>query len=696
MIMDISSSMDDDLPAAKVAAIDFVTMLNDLDQSALISFDNYAVVRQNFTFDKQLTINAINALVDGSGTAMYDAIVTGLDLVRPITGRKALVVVADGNDNKSSTKLDALLATVAAEGIPVYLIGLGRTLDTKSEGKMQEIATASGGLYYRSPTTAELARIYTEIAYLISNQYYVLSYRAENCIEDGETRNLNFVIDHNGYHGEFSVQYTAPGYYVTLKPEVVQRPHAGEPFKVNLEVPTSSQALFNMLAVDFTLSYDPATVKLTQPYDSAILPGTLLGSEATRSFDYTVNEAQGKIDISIAVVSTDLMITGKGSLAELMFMTDSSQTDSTELQFTIGNITSQNPYGCEVALTIENETDYTNGMWVWPGDTNHNGIVELSDVLRLGLYWAMQGPARAEIDPIAWKAQSANKFTQLQATFADADGGGQINERDLIPIAVNWAFTSYAAEKQTNHALAKTTDEPQGRLSLHYEENEGENPKLLKLFWSNAAAPALAGLTFRINYPSHEIDSIHVAVSDKWPHTPLMITHNDKAQGQFAAGIMLSGGEIFPYEQGELVTIKVFSNSHVDLNKLEITNVALVGAQGQLTEVGDLAVQAAKTVNVPQSFQVHPAYPNPFNPSTKIVYETPEPAQIAIHIYNAVGQLLRSATFGVEAAGTYSYLWHGRDFSGRQVASGTYFIEVVMMGLSGERHRGLQKVSFIK
>ncbi|KAA3655926.1 MAG: VWA domain-containing protein [Calditrichaeota bacterium] len=696
MIMDISSSMDDDLPAAKVAAIDFVNMLNDLDQSALISFDRDAVVRQPFTHDKQLTINAINALVDGSGTALYDAIITGLDLVRPIEGKKALVVVADGNDNKSSTDLDELVALAANEGIPIYLIGLGRTLDAKSAGKMEEIATASGGLYYSSPTTAELERIYTEIAYLISNQYYVLNYRAENCIEDGSTRNLNFEVNHEGYHGEFSIQYTAPGHYVTFKPTVVQRPHAGENFHLNIEVPASSLPLFNMLAVNFTVSYDPAIVKLVEPYDTAILSGGLLGNATTHSFDYNVRASEGQIDFSIAMVSSDLVLTGNGSLAEIVFETDSSAIDSTTLAFSISDVTSQNTRGCEVALTIEDEMNYTNGMWVWPGDTNHNGTVELSDVLRLGLFWAMQGPARPEVDPIAWKAQSANKYTKLQATFADADGGGEINERDLIPIAVNWALTSNNSAARPDRAVAKAALAPQGRLSVNYAENEPGSLKVLNLNWANSAAPALAGLTFRINYPPQKIDSIAILPGNGWPSQPLVFSHNDKQNGLLAAGVMLSGGEIFPHEHGKLVSIQVFAAHDEVIGEIEITDIALVGAQGQIRDIAKVDVQLNKKLDIPQRFQLHPAYPNPFNPSTKIVYETPEPARITIHVFNSVGQLLRSAAIGVESAGTYSYLWHGRDFSGRQVASGTYFVEVVMMGVSGERHRGLQKVSFIR
>ncbi|KAA3620164.1 MAG: VWA domain-containing protein [Calditrichaeota bacterium] len=696
MIMDISGSMDDDLPAAKVAAVNFINLLNPLDQASLISFDAYARVVHGFTFDKPTVINAINSLQIGAGTALYDALVAGLNITRPIDGKKALVVLADGHDSRSSTQLEALLATLEAEGIPVYLIGLGRTLDYKSEATMRRIAESSGGQYFRSPTTGELARIYEEIAYIISNQYYVLSYMAENCIEDGSSRTLKIEVAHNGYSGEYTHQYTAPGHYVTIKPEMEKRPHAGENFHLSLQVPPSSLPLFNMRSVNFTVSYDPTQIKIVQPAAASVLPGTLLGSAASHAFDFTVRENEGKIDISIAKLDAGAIITGKGSLAEIIFQPDSSLIDSTALHFSIENVASENRRGCEVALTIEANTEYTNGMWVWPGDTNHNGKVELSDVLRLGLFWDLRGPARSEPDLVAWKPQSANKFATTQATFADADGGGLINERDLIPIAVNWSLSRSDAARNNFPAAAKTGAAPQGTLSIEKQSADYANVAMLKLNWHNAAAQSLAGITFRMHYPVEKIDSVTARVGEKWHRQPLYISNDDKENGLFSMGIMLTDGQVFPHENGEIVEIKMHSRTDFDLSEVTFTDIAFVGAQGQMNEIGELKNESYKVQDVPQNFKLYPAYPNPFNPSTKIVYDAPDAAHVAVHIYNSVGQMLTSAEFSIESAGTFSYVWNGRDFSGRHVASGTYFIELLLMSTKGNNYRGLQKVSLVK
>ena len=696
MIMDVSGSMDSDLAAAKVAAIDFVNLLNPLDQAALVSFDANARVEHDFTFEKSEIIAAINALKTGRGTALYDAIVEGMRIIRPIDGKKAMVVLADGHDSRSSTSLDALLNQLAAEGIPVYLIGLGRTLDYKSEAKMQQIAQASGGEYFRSPTTAQLAAIYQQIAYIISNQYYELSYTAANCIEDGSVRTLKIEIEQGGSRGELTRQYTAPGYYVTLKPEIDSRPAAGEPFRLRVAIPPSSKPLFNLHQIDFTLNYDASLVHLSAPADAAILAGNLLGPESDRLFDFSLNESKGEINFSIETMAPEAIFTGKGTVAEIIFQSDSSLIDSTAFQFSLQNVRSQNPRGCDVALTINDAKSYTDGMWVWPGDTNHNGVVELSDVLRLGLYWNLRGPQRSANDRLAWEPQIVNKFTQTQATFADADGGGVIDERDLIPIAVNWAFSRKQARSNAGLAAKKLAPEPQGRLSIQNDDRPAPGNNTLRIFWQNASGAPLAGLTFKLHHPAAKTDSIAIFAGDGWRQQPLRFVYDDAETGIASVALMAPGGQFFEPENGEVVRVRLYSNNQQISEEILLKQIAFVGKQGQINEVDELQSTTMRVAEMPDDFKLYPAYPNPFNPTTKVVYDAPEAAHAAIHIYNSVGQMLKSAAFAIEAPGTFSYIWNGRDFSGRQVASGAYFIEVLMLSTSGNRYRGLQKVSLVK
>lgn len=74
---------------------------------------------------------------------------------------------------------------------------------------------------------------------------------------------------------------------------------------------------------------------------------------------------------------------------------------------------------------------------VWPGDTNDDGHVDIFDVLPLGRFWNAAGPARGAISA-DWRPQTVEDWERSGAAFADANGDGTVDSRDLEPIVTNW------------------------------------------------------------------------------------------------------------------------------------------------------------------------------------------------------------------------------------------------------------------
>lgn len=71
---------------------------------------------------------------------------------------------------------------------------------------------------------------------------------------------------------------------------------------------------------------------------------------------------------------------------------------------------------------------------------------------------------------------------------------------------------------------------------------------------------------------------------------------------------------------------------------------------------------------------LHPVYPNPFNPTTTISYDLPEPAAVTLSIYDPAGKLIRRLIREeTVAAGPHSVVWNGRNEAGHVVAAGVYF-----------------------
>lgn len=71
-----------------------------------------------------------------------------------------------------------------------------------------------------------------------------------------------------------------------------------------------------------------------------------------------------------------------------------------------------------------------------------------------------------------------------------------------------------------------------------------------------------------------------------------------------------------------------------------------------------------------------PNAPNPFNSSTVIPYEIAVDGQVALHVYDLLGQRVRDLASGDLTAGPYSVTWDGQDNSGHAVASGTYILRL--------------------
>lgn len=88
----------------------------------------------------------------------------------------------------------------------------------------------------------------------------------------------------------------------------------------------------------------------------------------------------------------------------------------------------------------------------------------------------------------------------------------------------------------------------------------------------------------------------------------------------------------------------------------------------QITGIED----SEKMLNLINSFKLLKNYPNPFNPSTHIMYNIPRPGQVSIKILNMSGQLVKQIDIQNQKAGDHQVLWDGLTRSGLRAASGIY------------------------
>ncbi len=90
---------------------------------------------------------------------------------------------------------------------------------------------------------------------------------------------------------------------------------------------------------------------------------------------------------------------------------------------------------------------------------------------------------------------------------------------------------------------------------------------------------------------------------------------------------------------------------------------------------------------IPKTVQLA-AYPNPFNPSTKIQFELPRNSEVQLVVFDVIGRLVDELAAGKMSAGRHSLTWQPE----RSLSSGAYFLR---LNLKGSRVV-MKKVLFLK
>ena len=87
-----------------------------------------------------------------------------------------------------------------------------------------------------------------------------------------------------------------------------------------------------------------------------------------------------------------------------------------------------------------------------------------------------------------------------------------------------------------------------------------------------------------------------------------------------------------------------------------------------------------EVVNTPDKFSLKGNYPNPFNPSTNIMFTLGMASDVTVKVYSILGEEIATLHNGNMIPGTHSLRWNGLTNNGFYVASGVYFYQVDVAG----------------
>ena len=193
--LDISGSMMAAMPKLKEAAREFLANVLPRDRVTVLGFNDSIFTLTRRSTDPGERAQAIERLAPWGATALYDLIISAVDTAGTGSGRKALVIFTDGEDQGSRARIEDVEQSLQSSDVTLYMIGQGRgtSLDAMKT-IMRRLAEPTGGRALFTEEIDELRDAFAELLDELSNQY-LLGYVPTNASRDGALRTIRVQVD---------------------------------------------------------------------------------------------------------------------------------------------------------------------------------------------------------------------------------------------------------------------------------------------------------------------------------------------------------------------------------------------------------------------------------------------------------------------------------------------------------------------
>jgi len=198
LVIDTSASMWALMEETKMAAAQFLgNTLTKKDKAFLVDFSTRPRLAHPATGDLLQLVRAFSRLQPAGFTALYDAIVFTMLQFDEGPGRRALVLLTDGDDYNSRFGPKRCIEYGRSLGIPVYIVTLGALQDSRRGYKrsdLDNITAKTGGRVFYIGNMDELPAAYQQINAELRSQY-LLAFSTDTPLGPDELQKLSVTVD---------------------------------------------------------------------------------------------------------------------------------------------------------------------------------------------------------------------------------------------------------------------------------------------------------------------------------------------------------------------------------------------------------------------------------------------------------------------------------------------------------------------
>lgn len=155
------------LALAKSAAEAFLADLRPDDEAMIISVGSEVEVVAPLSVDRAAQRSAIDKLDAFGSTGLHDAIIEAIDEVQPAKGRRALIILSDGDDRYSHASANDALDRARRSDVMIFPVAIGKSRPPL----FAELATLTGGRSSFARDGAALTETLRGIARELHQQY---------------------------------------------------------------------------------------------------------------------------------------------------------------------------------------------------------------------------------------------------------------------------------------------------------------------------------------------------------------------------------------------------------------------------------------------------------------------------------------------------------------------------------------------